>query len=151
MTIQEYKIAKYRISTSMSKIESAIVILLPIIGLIMLSYLYFHSPINKSIFPGCIILKYTGLYCPGCGATRATYYLIHGNILKAFGFNQLYIAIIPFILYLYVLNMGIKVNGKQLLPMPKISLKFCAMLGIVFIGFCVLRNIHVYPFSILAP
>ena len=146
-----YKNSKYTIETSHGKGESIILILLPFIGLMMLCYLYFHNPVENSILPKCIILQYTGLYCPGCGATRATYYLTHGNFLKAFGFNQLYVIFVPFMLYLYILNFGIKINGKALIPMPSMDLRFCIILAIVFITFCILRNIPVYPFTMLAP
>lgn len=146
-----YKNSKYTIETSQSKLESIVLILLPLVALVMLCYLFFHNPVEKSIFPKCIILKYTGLYCPGCGGTRATYYLAHGDLLKAFGFNQLYVIFLPFMAYLYILNFGIKINGKAIMPMPRMDLKFCIILIIIFIVFCVLRNIPFYPFNMLAP
>ncbi|MBC8061979.1 MAG: DUF2752 domain-containing protein [Clostridiaceae bacterium] len=146
-----YKNSKYTIETYQGKIESILLLSLPLIALIMLCYLFLHNPVGNSIFPKCLILEYTGLYCPGCGSTRATYYLTHGNLLKAFGFNQLYIMLLPFMLYLYLLNFGIRINGKELLPMPKFNLRFCMLIAIVFIVFCILRNIPTYPFNMLAP
>lgn len=35
----------------------------------------------------CFIRKICGLPCPGCGGTRAFYYLFQGNLLKSFQLN----------------------------------------------------------------
>lgn len=32
---------------------------------------------------GCTLNKWTGLYCPGCGGTRAVFALARGNLLKS--------------------------------------------------------------------
>ncbi len=40
----------------------------------------------------CVFRAVTGFYCPGCGGTRAFYYLIHGNIFKSLIYH-------PFIIY----------------------------------------------------
>lgn len=40
----------------------------------------------------CSFQAVTHLYCPGCGGTRATYYLLHGRFIKSFFMN-------PFVLY----------------------------------------------------
>lgn len=42
-------------------------------------------------FP-CLFHFITGLYCPGCGGTRAIRALFHGEILKSFCYH-------PFVLY----------------------------------------------------
>lgn len=33
--------------------------------------------------PSCILHKFTGFYCPGCGGTRAVFALMRGNILRS--------------------------------------------------------------------
>lgn len=35
-------------------------------------------------FPGCVFLRLTGLYCPGCGGTRAVAYLFGGHPINSF-------------------------------------------------------------------
>ena len=37
----------------------------------------------------CLFHQYTGLYCPGCGGTRAIYYLFHGQFLLSFIYHPL--------------------------------------------------------------
>lgn len=48
--------------------------------------------------PECIFYKTIGIYCPGCGATRAVYSLYSGEILQSMYYN-------PFILYLVVVDL----------------------------------------------
>lgn len=147
----ELKKSKLSIEFSVGKNELIMLFSIPILGLIALSLLYFFNPLNVSILPKCFILSMTHLYCPGCGATRATYFLIHGNIIKAFGYNQLYIISLPFLIYLYLLCFGIKINKKNLIPIMPINIKTCLVIGIIIISFTVFRNIPVYPFNLLAP
>ncbi len=33
--------------------------------------------------PPCVFLRLTGLYCPGCGGTRACIALLHGQLLRS--------------------------------------------------------------------
>ena len=50
----------------------------------------------------CLFLGLTGLYCPGCGGTRAFFFLFQGKFIKSFIFN-------PFTMYVtifYILFMG---------------------------------------------
>jgi hypothetical protein len=54
--------------------------------------LFFFDPIKNHFYPVCQFHQLTGLYCPGCGATRATYQLLHGNFLAALHDNALYIV-----------------------------------------------------------
>lgn len=44
----------------------------------------------------CLFHLITGLYCPGCGGTRAARYLLHGQIMKSFWYHPLvlYMAVV---------------------------------------------------------
>ncbi len=57
--------------------------------------------------PGCVFRRVTGLECPGCGMTRATYALLHGDVKKAFGFNPVGMVLVP----LGLIALGIEVIG----------------------------------------
>ena len=47
--------------------------------------------------PQCSFYKTFGIYCPGCGATRAVYSLYNGQILQSVYYN-------PIILYLVIMS-----------------------------------------------
>ena len=53
-----------------------------------------------SHLPGCPLYELTGLYCPGCGLTRATHALLRGHFGAALGYNLL----LPFFLGAIVLG-----------------------------------------------
>lgn len=57
--------------------------------------------------PGCFFKKVTGLDCPGCGMTRATYATLHGRIGDAFRFNPVGMVLLP----LALVGLGIEVIG----------------------------------------
>lgn len=60
-------------------------------GIAGAAILYFFNPTSHNFYPECQFHQITGLYCPGCGATRASYQLLHGNLLKALHENALYV------------------------------------------------------------
>ena len=51
----------------------------------------------------CTFYAVTGLYCPGCGGTRAVYSLLHGKIIKSLYFH-------PIVLYSLVMYGGFMVS-----------------------------------------
>ncbi|HUE36712.1 MAG TPA: DUF2752 domain-containing protein, partial [Candidatus Acidoferrum sp.] len=54
--------------------------------------LFFFDPTKNNFYPICQFHLLTGLYCPGCGATRASYQLLHGNLMAALHDNALYVV-----------------------------------------------------------
>ena len=61
----------------------------------------------------CTFRNFTGLYCPGCGATHALYELLHGHILRSITLNTL-IPVLIFSLVPYtILNfLHLRTKGK---------------------------------------
>jgi hypothetical protein len=55
--------------------------------------LYFFNPSKYHFYPVCMFHQMTGLNCPGCGATRAMYALVHGDFLTALHDNALLILL----------------------------------------------------------
>ena len=112
-------------------------------------YLYFHDP---KIYPiPCALHLLTGLYCPGCGAGRACYALLHGDVLEAFCYNPLMTILIPFIgLYIVVRGIDWAVTGGNHVD-GRISVRFLVGVLVLILIYGILRNIPVPPFSLLAP
>ena len=52
-------------------------------------------PGTSAFYPACPFHHWTGLLCPGCGATRALAALSHGHLAEALRWNALVIAALP--------------------------------------------------------
>ena len=56
-----------------------------VLGIWLYSKLYY--PLFKDT--GCVFHNVTGVYCPGCGGTRATLELLHGHFLRSLWYHPL--------------------------------------------------------------
>jgi hypothetical protein len=52
---------------------------------------FFFNPVQSGFYPVCLFHRLTGWNCPGCGATRALYALLHGDFGAAFRDNALFV------------------------------------------------------------
>ena len=70
--------------------------LLLLLGFIFVVIVNIFNLEASDIFKPCIFHKITGLYCPGCGMTRATIFLAKGNFWASIYHNPtiLYVAIV---------------------------------------------------------
>lgn len=119
-----------------------------LIAVAALLYLYFTEEGSGSGIP-CPILKYTGLYCPGCGISRALRSILHLDFYRALRYNAVFTFAFPFIsayifalILSYIKNGTDTVSGKIPIVIPYIAVG-------IFILFGILRNIP--AFSFLAP
>ena len=66
-------------------------------------YLATHDPHVAGSYPPCMLYTLTGLYCPACGGTRATYDLLHGDVAGAMARNPavpvLLVGVLLFLTY----------------------------------------------------
>ncbi len=101
--------------------------------------------------PLCTWYAMTGLYCPGCGATRATHFLLHGDFAAALRHNAAWILIVPWAFYALASEAAFILRGRRLpdglLRRPPL---YVAM-GVVLLAFAIARNLPAYPFLLLAP
>ena len=99
----------------------------------------------------CVFYKLTGLYCPGCGSGRASAALLHLDFAAAFKHNLLYVLLLPFIVYYLLKQYIVLVLRKDVLPMFSINGFAAKVVLAVILVFGILRNIPVFPFTLLAP
>ena len=59
--------------------------------------LHFYAPAALHL-PGCPIYELTGLYCPGCGTTRAIHHLLNLEFATAFRCNPMFVVFMPFLI-----------------------------------------------------
>lgn len=98
---------------------------------------------------GCAFKLVTGFDCPGCGGTRAFWYLLHANLPEAARHHVIALFATPFLFYIYLAW-----AGKRLFPrlrIPQLNLTpammgwFLAAWGV----FWVVRNLPWEPFTFL--
>lgn len=115
----------------------------------ILAVVFFFDPSRNHFYPICQFHRFTGWNCPGCGATRALFALLHGNLSAALHDNALFV--------LGLLIVALRAGwfyGKKLLPMnnkAKGAGRFWPaglFLPLLFIAivFSVLRNLPAFAF-----
>jgi hypothetical protein len=112
--------------------------------------LYSFSPAESGLYPPSPFRVLTGLYCPGCGTLRGLHHLLHGRLLAALDLNPLMVISIPWLLYAYLAYCLPVVTGRRIYQLFIPSAWIWGFLKVV-LGYWVLRNIPVFPFSWLAP
>lgn len=101
--------------------------------------LSFFDPLHCRWLPKCVFYEFTGIYCPGCGATRALHAALHGDVMRSLHCNLL---LFPLLLAAVILFWK---------PAWALKRSVAFTILIVVVGFAVLRNLPWYPFTLLAP
>jgi hypothetical protein len=57
-------------------------------------YVAVRNPYENSLTGPCALLHTTGLFCPGCGATRAAYEITQGDVLGALHMNAFFTLLV---------------------------------------------------------
>jgi len=104
------------------------------------AYVASHNPFTSQLTPPCLLHSVLGIYCPGCGGTRAAYDLMHGDVVGALHMNAFTtLLIIPPALFGLAWWLAASVG----LNVPRFTVPRWAMWGYlaVFAAFWVLRNV----------
>jgi hypothetical protein len=113
-----------------------------------------YPPTEDSFYPKCTLHSQTGLHCPGCGLTRSVFSLLHGEVMQALAYNLLWPIILPIFLWGIGTSLWNSLSPDRPihLRVPQVLLAIWPWLlvGTMF-AFGILRNIPVYPFTLLAP
>lgn len=110
------------------------------------AYLLVNDPTKGHTFLPCPFRALTGLDCPGCGATRATSSLLRGQVADALGYNVLWCALIPLVVWAWVVEVR---GGWARARHPFRSKTFGVALVAVALVFTVVRNLPWTPWSAL--
>jgi hypothetical protein len=103
-------------------------------------YVFFFNPLDGFFYPPCWFHELTGLYCAGCGITRASHSLLNGEISKAIDYNVLLPLFLMVILFWIVKIGGIFFVSKTITITHKPKWLYWLIVGVVALFF-VLRNI----------
>lgn len=105
------------------------------------------DPNQPGHYPVCPLLRFTGLYCPGCGGLRSAHAVAHGDIAAALGSNALAVVGYAIFAVVWVVWTVRASRGRPLrINLPSV---YWWGIGAVLLIFAVVRNL---PFgSMLAP
>lgn len=123
--------------------RTIIVVVLFVLSIISL---ILYKKINNIYHIGipCIFHKITGLYCPGCGMTRAIFSLIDLDIKQAIKNNILIIIVVPFLI-IYIINFAyIWINDLKKDPSKIFPKWFWYTELIITIIFGIIRNLKYF-------
>jgi hypothetical protein len=103
------------------------------------AYVAAVDPNTSTLFPQCPLHAATGLDCPGCGATRATHALLHGDLTGALDHNALFVLALPLIL-LAMVNWFLRAAGRDVRPIRWSNwMTWVALVAVL--GFFLVRNL----------
>ena len=114
-------------------------IAIAVIAAVALLAVFRCDPQHSKWLPKCLFHEVTGLFCPGCGNTRALHALLHGQILVSLRYNPL---LIPAALTVLLLVMRPGLAARRSVAWS---------IAVVVITFAILRNLPWMPFTLLAP
>ena len=101
------------------------------------------DPSSTGTYPECLFRSATGLWCPGCGLTRAAHHLLHGDIERALGYNAL---VLPFggLLVITWIAWLRGSGGHRPAWVHRAALPAWIVLAIVAMTFTIVRNIPAF-------
>jgi hypothetical protein len=104
------------------------------------------TEVGAAANPTCLVKLTTGFDCPGCGGTRAFWYLLHGDIPAAARSHLVAVFAAPFLMYLYI-AWAANLVFKRKLPTLRFSPRTVALFLAGWGVFTVLRNLPWAPFT----
>lgn len=102
------------------------------------------------LVPPCTWRALTGTYCPGCGTGRAIQALSRGDLLAALRLNQLLLLFVPFALY-GAISWVLRRRSIASLPRLLDQAWFGPVVLVLIVAYWVVRNVPIYPLTLLAP
>nr|WP_243108502.1 DUF2752 domain-containing protein [Maliibacterium massiliense] len=106
---------------------------------------------RRSFILPCMNRLMLGVYCPGCGMSRALNALLHGAFYQALRYNPFVYVMVPLGAYLGA-DVFLRLwMGRRVLPRLPVSWKGWAALGVLLVLFGVARNLPWSPFTSWVP
>jgi hypothetical protein len=113
-------------------------IIVSIAAVCVVIFFSFVNPVGCAWAPKCIFKLITGYQCPGCGASRALYALLHGHPLEALSYNYFLLLALPYLFAIVLTGWLPQLSRwKPLIQGPKLAWAYL----VLFIIWWILRNI----------
>ena len=97
----------------------------------------------------CVSRELTGLYCSGCGMTRAVLSLLKLDFYQAFRYNAFSVILIPILFFYFYGEVYAHCFNEKNFIAQKIPMMFWVVIIVLMLIYGVLRNIPYFAF--LAP
>ena len=127
----------------MKELRKSLLYISIIILFIMLVFIckYLYEAYNIGF--DCVVNKFTGLYCSGCGMTRAVYSLIQLDFYQAFRYNVLSIVLLPIIVLYVLFEMYAKLFDKNNI-MNRMPGWIWYTIAVIVVVFGIIRNFECF-------
>lgn len=99
-----------------------------------------RHPGEIAFMPACPSVSLLGAQCPGCGSTRASHFLLQGELARAFRFNPALVLVGLPVLAAGLVDAGstlLRGRRRLLLPPPRAAIALAGLL----VAWGVLRNV----------
>lgn len=125
------------------QVKKLLIFFLSIVALVsaIILYAYLNSEYNFGFY--CITNKIFGIYCSGCGLTRAAQAMLNLDFYQAFRYNALSFIILPMIFLLIIMTIWEWLFKKTNIFL-KIPVWVWIVLCIVIVVFGIVRNFIPY-------
>src|ERR1022692_1618722 len=83
------------VDTARTRRQIAVAVIVTVLGVAGAAFFFLVNPSSVMFLPRCPLYTTTGIYCPGCGSTRALHELLRGHWLAALQLNALFTLSLP--------------------------------------------------------
>lgn len=105
--------------------------------------LYGYLNIKYNFGVPCMLNQIFGIYCSGCGLTRAGLALLRLDFYQAFRYNAFSIVFIPGLFFIGICFIWEQIFNKTSI-ISKIPVWFWVLISIAFLGYGIMRNFIPY-------
>lgn len=119
--------------------------------ILFVGILLFRShPVEYRFIPSCPTAALRGVYCPGCGSTRAVHFLLNADIAAAWRHNPLFVILGIPVFVLYLRGLFYQAIGKCF-RFPALSAAVVKFIALAVILYFIARNLPQPIFDQLRP
>lgn len=104
------------------------------------AYVAAVDPSDHTVLPPCPFRALTGLWCPGCGLTRATHHLLRGDVVRALQFNAFVVVILAALVATWT-AWTMRAAGRPVGWVARIPVRAQVAAGVVLLAFAIVRNL----------
>ena len=125
------------------KIQTIVIILMTIVWFFLLFFHVYPTHLN----PGkCFFYYNFGIFCPGCGGTRAFEYMLYGNFLKSFIYHPVVMITVFFLVFSEISYLTYFLTRGKIL-FYELTVKHFIAIDLIFIINFIIKNLIVLYFN----